>query len=96
MAPYPPDACDKVAPVAMTAWTNSVSSMHPGDLNVLMGDGLVRFIKDSIQSWPFDPMPVNPAGSSRNSQGAWIKLPPSGVWQALSTRAGGELVGTKS
>ena len=62
---YPPNACDKVAPVAMTAWTNSASSMHPGGLNVLMGDGSVRFIKDSIQSWPFNPISGNPAATRR-------------------------------
>jgi prepilin-type processing-associated H-X9-DG protein len=89
---YPPNACDKVAPVAMTAWTNSASSMHPGGLNVLMGDGSVRFIKDSIQSSPFNPISGNPAGASQDGQGAWINLPPSGVWQAISTRSGGEVV----
>jgi len=41
---YPRNACDKVAMAALTAWTNSASSMHPGGLNVLMGDGSVRFI----------------------------------------------------
>jgi prepilin-type N-terminal cleavage/methylation domain-containing protein/prepilin-type processing-associated H-X9-DG protein len=90
---YPPNACDQVALAATTAWTNSASSMHPGGLNVLMGDGSVRFIKDSIQSWPFNPVSGNPVGASQNGQGAWVNLPPSGVWQALSTRSGGEIVG---
>jgi len=90
---YPPNACDSVAPAAMPAWTNSASSMHQDGLNVLMGDGSVRFIKDSIQSWPFDPISGNPVRASQNGQGAWVNLPPSGVWQALSTRNGGEVVG---
>ena len=91
---YPPNACDKVAGASMTAWTNSASSMHPGGLNVLMGDGSVRFIKDTIQTWPFSTLTGNPAGASQNGQGAWVNLPPSGVWQALSTRNGGEVVGS--
>ena len=80
----------------MTAWTNSASSMHPGGLNVLMGDGSVRFIKDTIQTWPFNPISGNPTGASQNGQGAWVNLPPSGVWQALSTRSGGEVIGGDS
>lgn len=62
----------------------------PGGLNVLMGDDSVRFLKDTIQTWPFNPLTGNPAGSSQNAQGAWVNLPPPRVWQALSTRSGGE------
>ena len=89
---YPPNACDQVVMVAVAAWTNSASSMHPGGLNVLMGDGSVRFIADTIQTWRYNVISGNPAGVSRSTQGAWINLPPSGVWQALSTRSGGEMI----
>jgi type II secretory pathway pseudopilin PulG len=89
---YPPNACDRVAAASMRAWTNSASSLHPGGLSVLMGDGSVRFIKDTIQTWPFNPISGRPAGASQNGQGAWINLPPPGVWQALSTRSGGEVI----
>jgi prepilin-type N-terminal cleavage/methylation domain-containing protein len=89
---YPPNACDRVALVAKEAWSNSASGMHPGGINALLGDGSVHFIKDSIQSWSFNPLTGKPTGASSDRMGAWINLPRPGVWQALSTRAGGELV----
>ncbi len=49
---YQPNAYKFTSLVGSTAYINSASSLHPGGLNVLMGDGSVRFIKESIDSWP--------------------------------------------
>lgn len=73
---------------------SSASSLHPGGLNVLLGDGSVRFIKETIQSWPVDSMGFgSPQGASFTAAGFWIDLPRPGIWQALSSRSGGEIVG---
>jgi len=89
---YPPNACGKVVLGATAAWTDSASSLHPGGVNVLMGDGSVRFVKETIGCWAVDPISGSPSGASLGYGGWWTNLPPSGVWQALSTRSGGELV----
>jgi prepilin-type N-terminal cleavage/methylation domain-containing protein/prepilin-type processing-associated H-X9-DG protein len=89
---YPPNMYRKVSLDGNVSQYFAASSLHPGGLNVLMGDGSVRFVRDSIQTWPYDPMSGVPTGSSQGAQGAWVNLPPSGVWQALSTRNGGEIV----
>jgi prepilin-type N-terminal cleavage/methylation domain-containing protein/prepilin-type processing-associated H-X9-DG protein len=74
---------------------SAASSMHPGGLNVLMGDGAVRFLKESIQCWPVDLSGLGvPQGATFNGTGFWGNLPKSGIWQSLSTRAGGEMVGS--
>ena len=93
---YPPNADTEVAMLATAAWTNSASSLHPGGVNVAMGDGSVRFIKESIQSWSLDPITGNPAGASLSPGGWWINLPPAGIWQALATRSGDEVVDSSS
>jgi prepilin-type N-terminal cleavage/methylation domain-containing protein/prepilin-type processing-associated H-X9-DG protein len=70
----------------------AVSSFHPGGVNALMADGSGRFIKDSIQSWAFDPLRLAPAGANKNAEGWWENLPVPGVWQRLATRAREEVV----
>jgi prepilin-type N-terminal cleavage/methylation domain-containing protein/prepilin-type processing-associated H-X9-DG protein len=89
---YPPNMYRKAAIGAGGAHSYAASSLHPGGLNVLMGDGSVRFIKDTIQTWPFDALSGQPIGAKRNPEGWWENVPSPGVWQALSTRSGGEVI----
>ena len=44
---------------------NGASSFHPGGVNVGFVDGSVRFIKESISSWQFDPTHGFPMGVTR-------------------------------
>ena len=56
-------------------------------------DGSVRFIKESINTWPYNPANGAPTNVSYNSStGLFTAGPPMGVYQALSTRAGGEVI----
>jgi prepilin-type processing-associated H-X9-DG protein len=67
-----------------------VSSRHPRGANVLLGDGSVRFVKETISSWPIDPNTMSPVGIIYWFDG-FKNVPPGGNWQALATRSGGEL-----
>ncbi len=77
----PPNAYKKFEPSNSSLWPSSASSLHPGGVNALVADGSVRFIKESVESWPLDPI------ARAHLFGA-----PLGVWQKLATRNGGEIV----
>jgi prepilin-type N-terminal cleavage/methylation domain-containing protein/prepilin-type processing-associated H-X9-DG protein len=97
------DGCDGHAtggdsPIAMSA-----QSLHPGGVNVGMVDGSVRFIKDTISTWPsWQQLPAASTQVPRPNNGgltapfACFPYPVAGVtpgvWQALSTVAGGEVI----
>jgi len=96
------------AGVGGSVFVNSASSLHPGGANFAFVDGSVRFIKDTIQSWRIQPLGQDgngnpmPASVTYTLEGAqnpyWdmiYTLAPGnqfGVYQALSTRKGGEVI----
>lgn len=93
---YPPNMDRSVAAVAGAAHAFAASSLHPGGVNALMGDGSVRFIKETIHTWPSHRITGIPVGATRDADGSWVGTPSPGVWQALGTRAGGEVPGADS
>ena len=79
------------------ALSDGMSSYHPGGVNVLFADGSARLVTETVQSWPLAANGGGPAGAVYSSAlGAWQNLPALGVWQALCSRAGGEVVAAES
>jgi prepilin-type processing-associated H-X9-DG protein len=93
---YPVNAYKKVPNVKDEydyTWVESASSFHPGGANFAFADGSVHFLKESIQSWQFNPATGYPIGVS-NTGGVYSLAPGTkmGVYQSLSTRAGNEVI----
>ena len=79
---------------ASNAYVEAASSFHPGGANFAFADGSVKFLKDTIDTWPFDQGTGLPIGVT-GDPGTPYTLAPGrrfGVYQALSTRNGGEVI----
>ncbi len=76
------------------AFIGAASSRHPGGANVAFVDGSVKFINDTIDSWPVDSGTATPQGVFRDSFGLFQLAPETRfhVWQVLTTRNGNEVV----
>jgi prepilin-type N-terminal cleavage/methylation domain-containing protein/prepilin-type processing-associated H-X9-DG protein len=79
-----------------TIWTVATSSYHPGGANFGMADGSVRFIKESINSWPVADQAKGLPPSVSVSGEVYVVKGSLGVYQALSTRNGGEVISADS
>jgi prepilin-type N-terminal cleavage/methylation domain-containing protein/prepilin-type processing-associated H-X9-DG protein len=93
---YPMNPFKKIAyvsPEYSNSYVESASSFHPGGANFAFCDGSVRFLKDTINTWPFNPATGFPLGCT-DSSGILTLAPGTkyGVYQALSSRAGGEVI----
>ena len=77
-----------------TDGTMPASSRHPGGAHVLMADGAIKFITDSIESGDQNAPPV----TQQNTNGGYISVNPPGspspygLWGSLGTRASSEVI----
>jgi prepilin-type N-terminal cleavage/methylation domain-containing protein/prepilin-type processing-associated H-X9-DG protein len=76
------------------AYISGASSLHPGGCTFAFADGSVRFLKDTIDTWLYDQKTGLPIGVTFDPNGPYKVAPGTrrGTYQALSTRASGEVI----
>ncbi len=100
---FPPNGFKRLGQVLADHAPRNPASFHPGGINVSLCDGSVRFIKETIDSWRNDPATGYPPGigydaggvPDRGDKSLYTIAPGTyfGVWQRLSTRNFGDVVG---
>jgi prepilin-type processing-associated H-X9-DG protein len=75
-------------------FVTAASSFHPGGANFVFCDGSVKFIKDSIDTWAIAPTTHFPVGITLDANNVYQIAPglKVGVYQALGSRSGGEVI----
>jgi prepilin-type N-terminal cleavage/methylation domain-containing protein/prepilin-type processing-associated H-X9-DG protein len=87
-----PDGCDGHSEGGTSYAAISAQSLHPGGVNAVFCDGSVHFIKNSINSWNYNPPNMNRNPTSTTIPCFPVSAAGQGVWQSLSTVAGGEVI----
>jgi len=77
---------------------DAAGSFHPGGANFAMCDGSVKFLKDTIDMSPYDAVGNCRITNTQGGNNNWSFIPGAkvGVYQALSTRNGGEVISADS
>lgn len=94
MNPSPRFKANAVTLTIPNVFTQAASGSHTGGAHFAFADGSARFVKDTIQTWTYDPETGRSFGVV-GSLGVPYRLEPGtrpGVYQALSTRRGGEII----
>lgn len=82
-----------------SAFVLGASSFHPGGVNVAFADGSVRFVKDTVSSWRFNTSTGLPVGVTQDGGLLFVVDPTQttfGIWQAIGTRNGAEVISADS